>query len=594
MAGGRLRPGRWLALLVALALVVLLLALNQLLPGTWPGGTALRGEHGPRPSGPAPAAPREAEGPPRRPESLLPPGEPAPEWPPLRGVRVEVRSATGAEVEGWRLGVGEGGAMDQVPGPDGVLRLQAREAFRDGFRVGVGSVVVSHSQALEFPAGSWSVRLPAGPVPARRSVRDLALEVVGPDGAPIAGARVTRLPEPHVPAPEILTDAQGRASLPHTLERAAVRVEAPGRAGVEAWVTARQGEPTRVVLEPVERVSLRVAGATSLAIHAPDGAPIAAALRVGPDAFEADVPRGALAGAWVLGERARDGGVESFEIPLSDLAAGREIPAPRQVRVRLRDGRGKPVADKPVRAWTAATPGIDGESPTRLESAATTDATGEASLYVPAAGAVTLRVDAAGHAPVERTFVESDGNDVLEWVLDAPLTVPLRVVDEKGAPLVGARWHARATLGSGRLEREGVTGPDGRVDAGPFPPGEVEVFAAAPGRAWGRAAVTARAAMGTVEMRLEPGAGLRLVVEDPLGIPLQGVRVEWSPADGGPPLVEAPAAGAPVTDERGGLVLAHLPLRPLRLRLLREGFRPERIEDVHPGAVTLFTTLVRE
>jgi hypothetical protein len=262
--------------------------------------------------------------------------------------------------------------------------------------------------------------------------------------------------------------------------------------------------------------------------------------------------------------------------------------------VRLLDERGRAVRGAPVSAAAIATPGAEGEAATRLESTAQSGGDGEATLFVPAGKAIALRVDSPSHAPLERALVEGDGSDVLELVLGPPLTVPLRVEDEAGAGVAGARWHARATFANGRLEREGVSDANGRADAGPFPAGEVEVFAAAPGRAWGRAAVTARPAMGTVAIRLDPGADLALVVEDALGLPLPDVRVEWTPADGGPPLVEPPGAAAPVTDERGVLVLRHLPHRPLRLRLLREGYRPARLEDVRPGAVTLFATLLRE
>jgi hypothetical protein len=169
--------------------------------------------------------------------------------------------------------------------------------------------------------------------------------------------------------------------------------------------------------------------------------------------------------------------------------------------------------------------------------------------------------------------------------------VPVQVLDARGREIRDADIVARAVVGGARVSTRARTDAGGRARVGPVPAGPVEVFAHAPGRAWSGDKIEARPAMGTVEIRLLPGAPLRLVVESPLGAPLAGVHVTASPEDGKPADVLPPEPPAWRTGPDGALLVEDLPLRPYRLHLALPGHADATLRDVRPGLVTYFATL---
>ena len=88
---------------------------------------------------------------------------------------------------------------------------------------------------------------------------------------------------------------------------------------------------------------------------------------------------------------------------------------------------------------------------------------------------------------------------------------------------------------------------------------------------------------------------LRLVVEDPWGVPVEGVRVRSAARPGGAE-GRAEAVGPDDrpwrTDDHGMLVVEDLPDRDLDLYLTKPGYVDEVLARVRPGAATVFTTLV--
>jgi hypothetical protein len=266
------------------------------------------------------------------------------------------------------------------------------------------------------------------------------------------------------------------------------------------------------------------------------------------------------------------------------------------VEVRARDDAGRALAGARVTARYAVTPlaGVPPEAEAvEARSRVVADAEGTARVPVPATGRARVLVERDGRAPAAVDLGPSDGSAPVEVVLAAGLRIPVRVVGLDGMALAGARVIGRAVVGSQSVERESKTGSDGRASVGTFGPGPVEVYAHAPGRAWAVLTVEASAAMATAELRLAPGYGLRLVVEDPLGLPLEGVHAVATTEDDGPPDVVPPGAAAWRTDASGVLVATDLPDRPYRIRLSLPGRVDEVIRGVRPGHATYFATLAK-
>jgi hypothetical protein len=142
-----------------------------------------------------------------------------------------------------------------------------------------------------------------------------------------------------------------------------------------------------------------------------------------------------------------------------------------------------------------------------------------------------------------------------------------------------------------RVRRSALAGADGRANVGPFAPGEVELYAKAPGHLWNATSATASPAADPTEIRLATGAPITLVVATPEGAPVAGARIEFAAGYGASDVVP-PDAPPFETNEKGVFVSPDLPEGERSLRITAPGYRPERLGRVHPGRTTYYATLV--
>jgi hypothetical protein len=173
----------------------------------------------------------------------------------------------------------------------------------------------------------------------------------------------------------------------------------------------------------------------------------------------------------------------------------------------------------------------------------------------------------------------------------------VRVLDAAGAPVRAADVVVLARAGSVPSRRAASTGDDGTVSLPPVAAGTAEVYAHCPGCAWGFARVEVAPGVPPLVMRLAAGRPLRVVVEDPLGVPLPGVRVRAvarADREAGRPEIRGPDERPWTTDEAGALLVDDLPDRDVDLYLTKPGFRDETLVRVRPGDVTWFATMVPE
>jgi hypothetical protein len=269
-------------------------------------------------------------------------------------------------------------------------------------------------------------------------------------------------------------------------------------------------------------------------------------------------------------------------------------PAGRAIDVTLRDTSGKSVpASAATVRYAASGAGAPDRESEGVEVRVRADAEGRLRVHVPDGVDATIVVESAGHAPVALRVDPGDSAGARDAVPSAGIRVPVRVLDARGRPVREARVLARSVVEGLRVTVEAQTDAEGVARVGPVAPGSVELLAHKPGHAWGGKTETAASAMGRVELRLFPGAPLRLVVESPLGAPLEGVHVTPLPLDGGPGDVLPPDALPWRTGADGALVVEDLPLRAYRLHLALPGHAEETLQDVRPGAVTYFATLTR-
>jgi len=314
--------------------------------------------------------------------------------------------------------------------------------------------------------------------------------------------------------------------------------------------------------------------------------------------FRFRVPRGLLEGAWVefqVREASRGGSSAVFRRPLRDLPPVTEAPTFRVLRVRVRSVDGAVLSgvhlSQRCRTWPQA--GAESE-PEHDFGASRSREDGSSEMLVPRGRPFTLLVQTPGQAPMARRFAAGDANEPLEFIAQPGLQIPVRVLDPGGRPFEGASVLARASLEGMRILRADTTDAGGRASVGPFAPGPVEVFARGPGHAWAAAVAEATDAMATLNLRLERGYPLSLVIEDPAGHPLAGVDVEVHPTGGGLPLASPPRAPQRRSPSDGTLLLPALPNRLYDVTLTLPGHRIERLRRVRPGAVTYYATLLRD
>ncbi len=584
----RPRPKRILLALGLLLVLVLLLEMNRWLPGGWPGGG---GESGFKPLAVAPGA---------DPTRLEPPAEPSPDWKPAQGVRLEVLGPEGRAPEGWRAGLGGRGSLDAPAKGGSTLVLGGADLVEQGLRVTYPGGQVRHQPPRGLPLlPTWRVYLPTPRPPPLVQPEGLKVEVRdAATGAPLAGARVFG---PARPTP-ILTDAQGRATVPGLLERAELRVTQEGwfdalvvgHAGAAAPLSVRLSPQHRLTLVARDPLDGQPAPFQAARIEDAEGRELWRSDPGGPaqaTSIQAVLPGERRAGARLL--------VEAAGRPLTDVAlpeADGDValaPRGRLLTLTLRGTDGRGVAGRAATVRLAGAAG--GAAPEReaagREQRVRPGADGTLAVAVPDGQAATVVVEAEGLAPAVLEVAPGDTAGSRELTLEPGVRVPVEVLDVRGRPVREAEVVGYAEVGGVLVEVRARTDAEGRTRLPPLPAGAVELYAKSPGKAWNGLSVTASPAMGTQELRLLPGAALRLVVESPLGAPLAGVHVLLTPADDGAP-DRRPPQSPWRTDAQGVLIVEDLPLRPYRVGLALPGHVEETLFDVRPGAVTYFATLV--
>ncbi len=584
----RPRPARLMLLLVLCVLLCLLFELHRFLPGGWPGGAGASGFRRLDVAG--------GEDPTRvrRPEGWRP------DWTPADGVTLSVRGPEATTAERWRVSVGESGAPVGPEAGGDHLRLLDRALGQEGFSLRWPQGVLSHgAPPSDDPLPTWRVALPAAPLAPRLQPQPVVVEVrAAEDGAPLAGAKVRVDGKPT----SVPTDAEGRARLPGLKGLTVLEVASDGRLPARVFAHPQSGAPVVVALErpvtldvalldPLTRQPAEVEGARLLAA---DGSVLWELPPQKPGRstrLQASLPSSALAEARLEVDAS---GRPRTRTRLEPGASEVLLAEPgRRIEVRARDvnGAATRISGAQVR-YDAATPRTGEREDAGVLERRVPDADGVLRVAVPAAGAAEIVVESAEHAPAYLRVDPNDSAGAREVTFEVGLRVPVLVLDLRGRPVREATIVARAVVGGMRVEARATTNAEGRARVGPLPAGAVEVLAHAAGRAWSARAAEAQAPMEAIELRLAPGAPLRLRVETPWGAPLAGVSVAAVPDDDGPADVEPPEPERWTTDASGTLRVADLPLRPYRLRLELAGHASETLYDVTPGPVWYFATLV--
>jgi len=604
MARVRTRIKRSLYLMIALAILFLLLQLNQWLPGSGAGG----GSGGFRAAGELGAAdPHRAGAPdapvadaPDDPTTVEPPEQAPVDWPPKTGIRVEVRGPDGDLAEGWRLGVGDGGSEQARPNADGSCKTNDKRVFGAGFRIRTAAGLVRHRHGAAMRAARWSVYLPRGKLPLQVRRREVTIRVVD-------ATSDNPLPDAHVDYEvgglnaTVTTDANGEAAVRTlSLTPLTVRVRKPGHETATISLSAQDPRQETVRLDPLRDVEVVYAPGSDAVLAArlrlADGSSIRG--KVTPPGDGAGqratfrLPHRKFASAWLESVVGAGAGRYLFRRPAKDLDSPITVPGSKRINVRVRDPMGRRIEHVRTHLDVQTYEGPQAEDEPR--GGAVQDTLREGAPLLVARGArVRLRVDAPGAVPMVRSLTPIDGTDDLAFVAVPGIRIPVRVLDRAGHALSGAEVVARTSVEGERIRVSARTDAEGRAYLGPFGAGPVEVFAASEGRVPAALVAQASAAMGTLTFRLHPGAPLRIVVEDPFGRALQGVGIEIVPTGGKPPLVVPPGTPPRETDGQGLWTLKGVPAGDYDVTLTLTNHAPQTLRRVHPGAVTWFATLIR-
>ncbi len=570
-----------LAALVALLVLYLLFELNRWLPGGFAGGgeTAWRSANLPRPD----------------PTRVRPPAGELPRLP-KEGVLVRVRAPDGSALESWTLRLGDKAVASAAGGE---ARVPGDADGRQGFAIeGPGSRRTEHG----FAYGSeWVVHLPETAVeakpaanpPGRAEVDVVAAE----DGRPLAGAHVTVSGE--AGAAEGRTDADGKAGLDVPGTRLRVRVESPGRFALARWMDPRDGA-ARVALVKRRAEEVRF-------LDAEDQSPVAVDhLRVITKQGEVRYDEGDLLGAAqdvlemarILGDASLEDAVLEVgapghvvvRVPLGEAPARLLLPRGRAFDVRAAD-LGHHALSAGLHVEVRYVPPAGSDAPLPLEEPTpVTVRPSPDDVRVPDGTSAEVLVEADYSAP---TVVRIEGREAggrRVALLPPGARANVHVVDESGKPVVRAEVIVRGVTDGVSWRREATSDAAGVADVRDLPPGGVEVFAHTEGSAWAAATYDVGADAPPPTLRLARGLPLRLVVEDPGGLPLQGARVLVE-RQGGLRWVADPDALPARTDENGGLVLPDLPAGAYEVVLTLAGYRASRADGLEPGDAVHFLTL---
>lgn len=167
-------------------------------------------------------------------------------------------------------------------------------------------------------------------------------------------------------------------------------------------------------------------------------------------------------------------------------------------------------------------------------------------------------------------------------------TLIVRVVDEDGHPVAGARADAYAVMDTGAVAVTGgaVAGDDGRAEVTPLPEGEAWVIV----RDRDRARVSRRLVLTPGERRIDvtlgPAASFEVVVVDPLQRPIRGMTVSLFSRD--------PLPFAMTTDSRGLARFEGLPSPgPYAVEVRAAGYDQAFFPELYAEDSPLFVKLVR-
>lgn len=282
-------------------------------------------------------------------------------------------------------------------------------------------------------------------------------------------------------------------------------------------------------------------------------------------------------GAWALSDTARVALLNDAAAPYlpSDpwvQQPASEVRPERIVTGRVVDESGWPVGGAQVSIWT-------GDN--RTGSSVKTDRDGKFKAQRAFSGPAELRVRAEG-LTMRRAYVQADTAELPEAiVLPAGLSVPIRVLDEEGKAVHGARVDWSLDVFPNRDSDRAVTQEDGRAMLSRLPTDmPVYVRAEADGFAAvgiGPLGADELAGKSPLEVRLIRGRSIRVrVISDETGQPVERVRVRveslqprWSPGAHPHPSWNY---GGIVTDGSGEVVLKYLrPDTAYRLRIAAPG-----------------------
>ncbi len=589
----RRRPRRVVWILVVALLLWLLLDLNRWLPGVWPGGGGDSGSR-PMPSG-------SQTDPSRLRPDASPPPPPAPQRPTLRivvsegsGTATPPSRVTARAADREAAGTSDGGvATLEGIAPERVEDLSVARGrtrvFHGPFPRGTGAEVV-----VAWPRAALPDAVPraAGPVP---------LRVTGEDGTPLRGAEVHVTGRPGEDA-VLSTDAEGRAeiALPSSGRvRICASVEGFGEACIDA--SRRASAPLELRLPRMERREARFVDpetgaalrATAVRLRGSDGVERELPPPEGGfERLEVTWPRTLLSGGSVEVEVA---GRPTVRAPLATLPATLAVPVGRTLELRVAAPEGGAAGRASVSVRWAPEHVLEPREADLVTVKAPLGPDGTATVPVPAGRAAELIVEPEDAAPVGQSL-PAEATGPVGVSLAAGVALPVRVETVDGKPVSGAQVVALARAGKATVRRRARTGDDGTATLPPVGEGRLEVYAHRPGFSWSVATVDARPGAGPVRLVLAPGKRLRLVVEDPEGLPLAGVAVRAvarADAAAGTPDPMDPEGRPWTTDADGILFVEDLPDREVDLYLGLAGYQEEVVARVRPGATTWFATLVR-
>ncbi|MBI5433747.1 MAG: carboxypeptidase regulatory-like domain-containing protein [Planctomycetes bacterium] len=235
----------------------------------------------------------------------------------------------------------------------------------------------------------------------------------------------------------------------------------------------------------------------------------------GPYVVRASKSRAPIGG---IGERI-ECRVELANVVAPALGLELVLAAPFEVRGRVVDARGEPLADARIRATAIAPPSVDGRMTGKTDIELVRSPEGRFTLILPRGGAWRVAADARCRAPSKPEELEVVGvHPELELVCGETAIVTGRVLDPDGRPLANATVEGARSSAELDFDFVGgdVTDEDGNFRLGCVLPGESTLFASSPEFVVGPAQ-TLTLAPGErrdgIELRVARGAKLVVLID---------------------------------------------------------------------------------